>query len=165
MDAKSVNFSRHLYLGHKRHLFCSLLSLHPRWAGVGFWMVQSASLMEVRTELCHIAKNSKGGVALFFQTQVECDKRKTSMPSKHTNFQCQQHPKCSVEEFPTRSSSSAHWVMTSPLSIRGAHCGERFPQEWGGPPVWWLLSKEEFNNHMHAFNFCGSSSRTRNVGL
>lgn len=32
--------------------------------------------------------------------------RKTRMPSKHSNFQCQQHPKCSAEEFPSRSSSS-----------------------------------------------------------
>lgn len=84
-DAKSLIFSRHLHFGHKRHLFCSLLSLHPRWAGVRFWMVQTTSLMEVRTELCHIAENSKGGVVLFFQTQVKYDKRKKDQNAFQTH--------------------------------------------------------------------------------
>lgn len=51
-------------------------------------MVQSTSLMEVRTELCHLAKNSRGGVVLFFQTQIEHDKRKEDQNA----FQTRQLP-------------------------------------------------------------------------
>lgn len=71
------------------------------------------------------------------------------------------------KNFQLGPSPVAHWDVTSSLSIGGAHCRERFPQAWGGPPMWWLLSEEEFNNHLCGFNFCGSSStkRTQSKGM